>query len=510
MTMRRPWVAVALTLSLAACGDRGRPSRRARAAAAAVAGNPSIDPATVPGQVALELWQLRDSVSLAEWNAMQPEPVARHTAGSDHEDLGGWCAVSERRTQVAGRAISRQAFFYPPAPPPALDPPDPSNPERLIARQCTLALIRVRIAVPDSATGVALAESLRTQLTRIGGPEIAGPNPGADSLLWSRGRWRRGKVTIGSGYRRPGSGDDPAAPGGEVLALAYLPNAELAPATNRAVRRADGLAAALAEALPLDSAVKLSAVDTALWTPLRRALPPPDGTGDTSFSADGRARVAEAFRRWLAAAAAQPASRRAAAVFVADQVLARIWDLVLCDNVRCRGMDSTRLRPWRAMGATFTHLATVDGWSYTHGWLAGILGLGLDGPVSNAAFLIMMARGFDPSSRCPVGAQPFRTVIAKGEAWLARHPQHPNGRAVHFLVADAYRDIVALGHGAVSGLADSTRYLEEVPASLAKALEHYRLAITPADTSVVAREAWRRAWWLSAGLPPRETRFVCE
>ncbi len=512
--MRSPRLAVALLLLLAACGER----RGARPGAAPgdtlAARDTSVDPATVPGQVALELWSLRDSISLAVWNATRPEPVTRRSTSSGDEDLGGWCAESERRVEVAGHRLIRQAFFYPPKPPPTLDPPATEASERLIARGCTLGLIRVRVLVPDSATGIALAESLIAQLTRISGHEIPGPNPIADSLLWDRGRWRRGTVTIVSGYRRPGPGGDPAAPAGVVLAVAWLPNAEFGSGTDRAIRRAHVLDAVLADTLPLDSAVRLSAVDTALWTPLRRALPPADRTGDTAFSADGRSRLAQAFRRWLAAANAQPAGRRAAALFVADQVLARTWDLVLCDNpLLCGRMDTTRLRPWRAMGARFTHVTgRNDYWTYTGGWLDEIPGLGLDGPVSNAVFVMMMAGGFPAPGGCSAGAEPFRTVITKGEAWLARHSEHPSRRAVHFLVGDAYRDIVALAHGAGAPGgedADSSRYLEQAPAALGKALEHYRLVITPGDTSLVGREAWRRAWWLMAGLPPLETRFAC-
>lgn len=503
MRRRSPFVTVALASLLSGCGGERRP---AGGAADGVARDTSIDPATVPGQVALELWQLQDSVSFIEWNATRPEPVQRYTADSPLDDRGAWCAFTERRTELSGHQIERDAFFYPPEPPPTLELPGEANPERLIAGGCTLGLIWVRIPVAVSAAGGALADSVRAQLTRLYGRPDTGAVSYRGSAFWThRGRWRHGEMTIVSalaGGLRMSVRDSVPSPR-YVVALAHLPRSGMA--SDRDWYASLGITA---DTLPLDSAVALSTVDTTLWVPLERALA--DATAADTVRAPNRrsldrTRLVETLGRWLAAANVQPAGRRAAALFVADQVLGRS----LCAYDLCRGPDSARFRPLRALGAKFEYSPLGDGWVFTHNWLQDILTLGLDGPVSNATFLLMLEYGFDTSGTCRGGGDNFRAVITRGEAWLARHPQHAYARTVHFLVAEGYHDIVALARGALAEYADSTQYLEEAPAATAMALEHYRLAMTPGDTTRMAREAWRQAWWLMAGLPPRTTRFVC-
>ncbi|MDO8666583.1 MAG: hypothetical protein Q7J79_08215 [Gemmatimonadales bacterium] len=496
-------VMLALLAVLVGCGERERRGGARPADSLAT----SIDPATVPGQVALELWQLRDSVSFAEWNADRPEPVQRFTAGSPWYDRGDWCAYAERRAQVAGHEIERDAFFYPPGPPQSLELPAETSPERLIIRGCALGLVWVRVSAADSAAGAVLADSVRAQLTRIYGRADTGEVSFGGSAFWTRrGRWRRGSISVVSALSTPPLSlvRDTSRSSASVVALAYLPRSGMDAGGAETVASLT----TSADTLSLDSAVALSALDTNVWNPLKRALAeantPDAATGPSRRPLD-RARLLEALRRWLAAAGAQPAGRRAAALFVADQVLGRS----LCAYGLCEGPDSARFRPFRALGAKFEYSPLGDGWVFTHNWLQDILTLGLDGPVSNATFMLLLEYGFDTSGTCRGGGDNFRDVIAKGEAWLARHPQHQQARAAHFLVAEAYRDIVALAHGALAEYADSAQYLEESPAAREKALEHYRLAIPPGDTSRMAREAWQQAWWLMAELPPRGTRFVC-
>ena len=79
----------------------------------------------------------------------------------------------------------------------------------------------------------------------------------------------------------------------------------------------------------------------------------------------------------------------------------------------------------------------------------------------------------------------------------------------HFLVGEAYRDIVALAHGAGDIYADSSRYGAEAGPAALKAIEHYRAAMRAAPGSEAARQSWRRAWWLTAGLVPKDLRFYC-
>jgi hypothetical protein len=124
-------------------------------------------------------------------------------------------------------------------------------------------------------------------------------------------------------------------------------------------------------------------------------------------------------------------------------------------------------------------------------------------------FLFQLANGFDPSGTCAAGAEGFRRVIQNGEKYLERVPASPIAADVHYQVGDAYRDIFALARGAAGDYADSSRYGAEAGPATLKALEHYRAAMRAGPASPAARAAWKRAWWIEAGLVPRDVRFYC-
>ena len=78
------------------------------------------------------------------------------------------------------------------------------------------------------------------------------------------------------------------------------------------------------------------------------------------------------------------------------------------------------------------------------------------------------------------------------------------------MVGDAYSDIVAIaaGESGGSGEYDPTQYEAEAEADRTKALQHYRAGLAVDNTSDSAKDAWRQAWHLAAGLLPNE-RYVC-
>lgn len=493
--------AAGLAAGLMGCREHGRSAPAAQGADAAA---PSVDPTTPAGQVALELWQLREGVSLAEWRTSHGAESVGPPGGDSPAGMMGWCARSSRTFEAGGRAIRRDALFFPPNPTGAGALPADSG-DLLLLRGCGLGALVTAIQVAQPADGARLADTLSAELSRIYGPaeRDTGPVP-LDLALWTyRGRWTRGRETIVVALERgPRTAvRDTVRAGLAALVLGVLSG--VAPPNGP-----DAEADAVADTLPLDRAVQISGVDTALWAPLREALRSAarrhGGSGGSDSAGDFTALLAP-LRRWLTAARGLPAGRRAAAMLVADEVLYRSQ----CAFALCDRADSLHQRQLRALGAAFRYSELGGVWTYTRSWLKDVVALGLDGPVSTAAFLTLLEDGFDTSEECAGGAEQFRTVISRGEAWLKRPGERPQAAAVHFLVGEAYRDIVALGHGAGGSPADSTKYLAEAPAALAKALEHYRAAIAADSTSRAARAAWRQAWWLLAGLPPRPTRFFC-
>jgi hypothetical protein len=85
----------------------------------------------------------------------------------------------------------------------------------------------------------------------------------------------------------------------------------------------------------------------------------------------------------------------------------------------------------------------------------------------------------------------------------------PAERAVELMVAEAYRDYVALAEGVGSEYADPLDYRDSAPAALEKAIEHFRAALPQAPDTFENRARWSDAWRLIAGLPPAHLRFYC-
>ena len=502
MGFLRTGAGIALAAVTAACGGRERPA--AHQAGRDSAGGVSVDPATVPGALALELWQLREGVTLADWmSARVEEHLERRDTATAYDFAGAWCARAERRTPVAGHTLERSAFFFPPLPPTGLELPPDSQPEQLVAA-CTLGLVWTRAPELDSADGAGLADSVRAALTRAyGGTGRDTAMSFWGSAFWThRGRFRRGMVTAVSALdAMPRPAQDSGRSRRAVLAFAFLPGSEISVDSGPGFEWRTGWTP---DTPPLERAVAVAGLDTTMWLPLRRLLAEAEAQGAARRSLEPAA-LSGALGRWLGAAAALPPPRRAAALFVADQVLARAG----CAYVLCGARDGARLAPLRALGAQFTYSELGAAWVYTRTWLSQARVLDRDSPVGQAVLLIQLDQGFDFSGTCAAGAEGFRRVIDNGERYLARVPLSPIAAEVHFLVGEAYRDVVALAHGAGLEYADSSAYTAAEPEARRRALEHYRAAIAGAPDRQVARAAWRRAWWLLAGLPPRSVRYLC-
>jgi hypothetical protein len=103
----------------------------------------------------------------------------------------------------------------------------------------------------------------------------------------------------------------------------------------------------------------------------------------------------------------------------------------------------------------------------------------------------------------------FRSVIREGESLLTKKLDAPTTAQLHFMVGDAYSDIVALAGGLTGPNGGEYRVLaSEGVVARGKALQHYRAGLAVDSTSENAKDAWRQAWQLSAGLLPGE-RYVC-
>jgi hypothetical protein len=494
--MRCPALLLALALATTGCRDRDTP----RTAVSDTSNVPRVNPATTSGAVVLELWQLRPGVSLADWkNAHPDEPVIAADTTASLRQFGDWCAAAQRRITIGRHEVTRTALFYPPAPGVLALPDSAAD----LLRGCELGLVWVSVPAGDSASGARLTDSVRTQLAEAFGRLVNGPVQFYGSAYWSNvSRFRQGSVTAVAAFRNTPAATD-SARDRAVLAFAYQPNAGIgtgddAPSVARTWSPPD--------TMPLDSVVDQSRLGIEGWAPLAALLRRAEAERQATVSSPARVdTLARALRRWLSASQAQPLPARAAALYVADAVLNRS----LCAFVRCDHPADSEVTALRALGAQLAFEPLGASWVYQRTWLVQARVLDRDSPLGRRILLEQMNAGFDFSGNCANGPEGFRKVIDLGEKYLARVPGSPIEPDVHFLVGEAYRDIVALAHGAGSDYADVSRYTPEAPAAAQSAIEHYRLAMRAGANSPVAQAAWRQAWWLKAGLPPRDVRFFC-
>jgi len=490
--MRRPDLFLVLVLALAAAACRQGDTARTAVSDSSL----RVNPASVPGTVALELWQLRSGVTLGDWKNTRPdEPVSGADSSAIARYFGDWCAASQKRVSVGSRVVTRTAFFYPPSPTDlALRDSMPD-----LVRQCVLGMIWVSVAEPDTLRAARLADSVRAQLAEAYGRAAERQVRFFGSAFWTHVGWFRRDSVIGVSALRGtilGVPRDSASEARVILAFAFRPISGIS--VDSGVDRTGRWSPD--DTLTIDSAIAIAGLDSSFSAPLRAIA------GPGPHRADGAADdLIRPLTRWVRAAAALPFPRRAAALYVADLVLER----ALCSYRLCDLADRTVRAPLEALGARFNPSELGGTWVYTHSWLNQARILDRDSRLGQSILLIQLDNGFDFSGTCAGGAEGFRRVIENGERYLERLPDSPIAAEVHFLVGEAYRDIVALAHGAGDIYADSSHYGTEAGGAAVQAIAHYREAMKAGPDSKVAQAAWRQAWWMKAGLAPRDVRFYC-
>jgi hypothetical protein len=215
--------------------------------------------------------------------------------------------------------------------------------------------------------------------------------------------------------------------------------------------------------------------------------------------------ILNAINEWVVSAPSSPPARRAAVLFVADQLLGESgsgWG-------RNEGLPIRR--QLEAHGAEFNWAPLGDVWVYTHSWLRQSLEIDPDGRIGDLAFITLMERGFETSGTCSdQRGSGFRAVIQEGGEFLRKKRDSPLSSDIHLLMAEAWGDIVTLANGGGYDESVSAEYKSEAASARTRAIEEYRLAFaSPIQRRVKGREAWTNAWRLMAGLTPSRTYFYC-
>jgi hypothetical protein len=460
-----------------------------------------------------ELPALRAGQTLGEWKKRHAdatvEPYAPTLSEQSNSD---WCARGRLDASLDGdRKVRRAAYFYLPDPPTPLALPVDVPCDQLL-NQCRLGFVWAEIEDPDAGRAEHLADSTRESVASILG--VGELN--AKLSWWGAGYWRKAALwkdqalsvaTASTSFRAWPSGGPGTSTRVFVTAAGKLSNIRF----ERLARRTDTpeeyveafrvIESRMAEAITIAGigGDGEASVRSALKV-LSKYSPPWHFPRDADSTL-----ILEAIDGWLGVAPTSPPLRRAAALFVADQLLGHSgtgWGKDQYPPIR---------RRLEAHGAKFNWAQLGDTWVYAHSWLKEALQLDPDGRSGDLAFITLMESGFETSGTCSdQGGNGFRAVLKEGAGFLRRKPDSDLQRDIHLLMAEAYGDIVTLANGGGYDQSVSAEFQPEAAGSRIKAIEEYRAAFAPTPPLVSrTRETWRDAWRLMAGLTPSRTHFYC-
>lgn len=456
-----------------------------------------------------ELPHLRESITLRSWRTLHPSDRVESSLKEDGS--GGfdkWCARAVAEPIDHERSAKRVAYFYPPPPPDPALLPIPDEPRRLI-EQCSLGALTVEQEV-DAAD----ADTVRDRVRRTLNDEF-GPGTFGVRLHWAdrgspatTGVWKPQGVTVASTLILPDANAAATRQRGRSLVVAV--NRSSGVVLDDSIVPAEQRAADTAHARRVNArvreAIRIAAVGGEAERGIRASLAiiaaaaPPLRFPTTTQ----RMRIVHAIAGWLKAATTLPASRRAAALLVADSLVEQSGAAFLNEK-----KPSLTRRILQSRGATFEWSELDGGFSYAHDWLKEALRLDAYGPAGELAFLSLMEKGFETSFACgDQGGEGFLTVIDRGQKYLQSSHATERLAYVHLLVARAYADVVLLEADRAYGV-EIQDYYPQPAVAHRNALDHYQAALNMPLDSSAAREAWSEAWRLSAGMMPLRTYFYC-
>ncbi len=459
--------------------------------------SPDNNDANFPQWVSEQLSLLKSGMTLTQWRISHPQetvilynPEIKTNINIDST----WCAKTEAILDTPGEKAVRYAIFYPPLAAATLAlPTEPTEENNLIDKGCTLGLIWIEKNETSDSRGNNSALQLRNAIDqRLGkGQADILLNRIDAKYLSSTGRWQEGEAVFISAFSKfPGTQR-------KIMALGFLPLSGLQGDGKRQldiyyeVSREDKLSR-IREALTMSN-ISQKEVDTFL------SYFPVEG-GRPSLQPDQAESVIRLVERWIKSAEKFDNTRKAAVLILADQLLAQTQDSLGTTNIETGKSYRQRLEKH---GAEFREPPLEKASLYARNWVTRAREIDKDGPMGDLAFRILMDMG------CGEGSMDFKNVIKQGEKYLKEDHKRKSKAEVEFMVAEAYRDIVALASGAGAYNEKQESYSEMSVEARQKAILHYRISLPLIISTPLTREAWREGWRLIAGLPPAHLRYYC-
>ena len=256
-------------------------------------------------------------------------------------------------------------------------------------------------------------------------------------------------------------------------------------------------------------------------TLLKAGLPDWDHANPSHQQIHGR-KIASMLRSWVEASQTLEPAKRAAALLVADRIVAieeEDGNLESADSEKpTTESEPPKNRPkseaqlqLENIGAQFLYDLTSERNLYALNWLRQSYELDPNGRAGELAFLLLMKKGFNTSPGCKQGNELFREVIGRGTVYLQTHRSTDVEARIHFMMGDAYRDIVVLAAGQHGDTyADPAVYKPESVQARTKAVAEYRAGLALDDRSDSSSVAKERLRLLEAGEAPQDASFYCE
>jgi hypothetical protein len=462
-----------------------------------------------PQWIAEQLSILKDGVSLTQWKKDHPEEgVVSFGIGGNVGVLlnDTWCARTELTVSLPdGKTAVRHAVFYPPVPPATFALPSENEISKdYIDNNCTLGIIWIKLLEYDEAQGNALARQVRDAIDqRFGKGQADISLKRVDGKhLSTTGRWQNGNAVFIAAYNTFPTIATKSVSGvtfeKKYFALGFLPNSgffgdgERSYGTGYEINREDNVRR-------IRQAVETANISRKDGDALLSYFPTDGGT--PKLQPDQAMSLIALLERWLSASVKLNVTRKAAALLVADQVLDQMQYQIGTSSLEKGGPARQSLE---THGAIFFKSELEQSYIYAHSWLESARTIDADGPMGDLAFRIMLDMG---CSR--YGKFSYEDVIKLGEDYLGKDHDIKSKAEVELMVADAYRDIVALAAGAGAYNENPDIYKEEAIGARQKAIMHYRNALPMLQSSTLTSEAWHEAWRLIVGLPPTDLRYHC-
>lgn len=451
------------------------------------------------GWVAEQLALLKVDVSLEQWKQSRPHEsiiLFRH-GDAAAPSSSNWCARSESRIELGGgQSAIRYAYFYPPKAPESLALPSEAEASALVDKQCSLGLIWTERLMESSADGQENARSVREAIERrYGGGQSGTKMSFSGSASWSEtGRWNLNLTTIVSAY----SDWKHERYKSRVLAFAFLPISELhvdgRQFFNRGLDDESGSPMIRAKEMVLQSGIDGGARELMLEAISLMVV----ANQDTSLKKVGpyRQKVVKALQQWFAASHNLDVQHKVAALLVADQLLSMaVYSVAIADSEA----GKQARQQLKQLGAQFDFFEPAGGYDYLDTWRQQAYKLHVDGPAGELALLMQLEDLFRVGY-C-AGKAKFTEAIQRGESYLRQEHEAKDHAAVRLMVADAYRDIVALAEGADDNV-NQKEYSDLKDAARKNAIMHYRKALADSRLTRMTMHEWNEAWRLIAGVAP--------